>query len=406
MRARLVAASAIATAWSSYSTLGVEYAVFAACLLAGLWHLHREGRWPILLKDLSLAPWAALWLLLLMSSAWTPAPAAAVVSHLWTYALVLLVPLAAACWTPEAARRALQHFVVASALVGAMNLAYKLGMLTSHPLWQRLVDAEGNQRIAISLLLALGGAMALNEAVSHGRGKPRLTLGWALTGALCIAGLAVQDRRSGMLVLPLLLGVLVFARQRSPGRRALLMATIVVFGVATWASSSSVRARFAEGIAELRAPVTAQTVSSSWGQRRYMLEITAGLVQERPLIGHGVGSWPTLWSQRTTPGTPLHAHTTPHNEYLMMATQVGAVGVLLLVLALAGSWRQAWRAGPAGTAALLAWTLLATSSLFNAMLRDAKFALPLLTLAALGVAATRHDTRRPVGPAVPTHRAG
>jgi O-antigen ligase len=332
-----------------------------------------------------------LWVLLLVSSAWTPAPVAAVISHLWTYALVLLVPMAAASWSAEAARRALQHFIVASALVGAMNLAYQLGALPSHALWQRLVDAEGNQRIAISLLLALGGALALNEAVSNKRGTPKVPLGWALTGAMCIAGLAVQDRRSGMLMLPLLLGVLVFARQRTAWRRTLLVAAIVMFGGATWLSSSSVRARFVEGIAELRAPLTAQTVSSSWGQRLYMLEITAGLVQERPLLGHGVGSWPTLWSQRTTPGTPLHAHTTPHNEYMMIGTQVGVIGVLLLLLALAGSWRQAWLAGPAGTAALMAWTLLATSSLFNAMLRDAKFGLPLLTLAALGLAAARPE---------------
>ena len=107
------------------------------------------------------------------------------------------------------------------------------------------------------------------------------------------------------------------------------------------------------------------------------------------MLGHGVASWPVLWARRTTPGTPLHEHTTPHNEYLMVATQAGAAGLLLLVVGMAMSCLRAWQIGPAGTATLMAWTMLATSALFNAMMRDAKFALPLLTVAALGVVASR-----------------
>lgn len=380
---------ALAAAWSCFSTLGLEYTAFAVCLLAGALRLKQQGQWSRAWQGHIVVPWLALWVLLAISAAWSAAPAGSKIAHLWTYGLVLLMPLAAHAWTPEAAKRGLQHFIVAAALVGGLNLLHRHGLLPNLALWQRLVDAEGNQRIAMSLLLALGGVLALNEALAQPHATPRVRAAWLLAAGMCIAGLALQDRRSGMLNLPLLLVVLVFARQRSTWRRFALVAVVVLLAFATWQVSDSVRNRFREGIAEVQAPRTPDTVSTSWGQRLYMLELTSGMVRERPWLGHGVGSWPTLWAQRTTPGTPLHEHTTPHNEYLMVATQVGVAGLLLLLLALTTSWHRAWRAGPAGTASLMAWTMLITASLFNAMLRDAKFALPLLTVAALGAAASR-----------------
>lgn len=393
---------ALTTAWSCFSTLGLEYTVFVACLLAGAWRLKQQGQWRLAWQGHVVVPWLALWALLAISAAWSSAPAGHKVAHLWTYGLVLLMPLAAHAWTPEAAKRALRHFIVAAALVGGLNLVHRYGLLPSLAVWQRIVDAEGNQRIAMSLLMALGAVLALNEALVHSNATPRVRAAWLLAAGLCIAGLALQDRRSGMLNLPLLLVVLVFARQRSAWRRLALVAVVALLAFATWQVSDGVRNRFREGVAEVQAPRTPDTVSTSWGQRLYMLELTADMMRERPWLGHGVASWPTLWAQRTTPGTPLHEHTTPHNEYLMVATQVGATGVLLFLVGLAMSLHRAWQSGPVGTASLMAWAMLATSSMFNSMLRDAKFALPLLTVAALGLCAARvPETRTAEAPVNP-----
>lgn len=389
MRTRLAGALALAAAWSCFSTLGLEYTAFAACLLAGAWQAHRQRAWHEVWQGHVVLPWLALWLLLLLSTTWSPAAASARIAHLWTYGLVLLMPLAAWAWTPQAAQRALRHFIVAAALVGGMNLLHRQGWLPNLAVWQRIVDAEGNQRIVMSLLMALGGVLALDEALARPQASKRTRAAWVVAAGLCIVGLALQDRRSGMLSLPLLLVVLVFARQRSAWRRVALVSVVGLLALATWQVSDSVRNRFHEGLAEVQAPRTPDTVSTSWGQRLAMIEITAEMVREKPWLGHGVASWPVLWAQRTKPGTPLHEHTTPHNEYLMVATQAGAAGLLLLVVAMAMSCLRAWQAGPAGTATLMAWTMLATSALFNAMLRDAKFALPLLTVAALGVVAAR-----------------
>ncbi len=178
--------------------------------------------------------------------------------------------------------------------------------------------------------------------------------------------------------------------QRSWRRAIAWLGGVVVLAVLAWNSVDGIKARFVEGWAELRSYQSSGVVDTSWGMRVRMATLTMEMVRDRPLLGHGIGSWLGLWQARAQGGGRLlEEQLTPHNEYLLVASQVGAVGLFLLLVGLAAVWRLAWNSGPTGTAALLAWTLLATSSLFNAMLRDAKFSLPLLTLAALAGIAGR-----------------
>jgi O-antigen ligase len=120
-----------------------------------------------------------------------------------------------------------------------------------------------------------------------------------------------------------------------------------------------------------------------------MVEITTSMIGERPLAGHGLASWEWHWEQRTTPGTQLHSHRTPHNEYLLLAHQAGLPAVLLLLWLVVAACRQALRAGSLGMPSLMLWTAWAGAASFNTLLRDGKFALPLLLLAAWCAAAQR-----------------
>lgn len=381
---RLLGCSAIAAAWAAYLPLGLKYAVavVAAALAIAVVRASDVAAQP------ATRPLVALLALLVLSAAWSPAPWPRICSHLWFYALPLLVPLLAAALPADAAARALQHFVGASALAAALLLLDRAGVLPHDPpwLWLSPAAATGNQRIANSVLLALAVALALWFALD-GAAPPRRRVWWLLGGASIGAGLLLQDRRSGMLVLPLLLLVVAWARQRSAWRRAALVAAICGAAVLAVAAIDAVRERFDEGWRELRADVPADRVDTSWGQRLHMLRLTAGMVRERPLFGHGVGSWQTLWAQRTSPGSALAAHTTPHSEVLLVAEQAGIAGLVLLLAVIGAMLLAAARRGAAGVPALLVWTALATAGLFNAVLRDGKFSLPLLLLAAIAGAA-------------------
>lgn len=391
---RAVGALAAAVAWVVYLPLGLQYlclfvgGALAAHQLTVSRRWHELARWPLMQSLL------ALWLLLAVSAGWADAPRADVVSHLWHYGRLMLLPIMALACPPAAGRRGLQHFVVASVAVALLTLADRLHGLPASPLWASTLDANGNQRIATSLLMALGAALSLWLASDTAR-PPRQRLAWLLASVVVSLGLSLQDRRTGLVVLPLLLALLSFARQRSWWRRGLLVSGVVLLAMLAWQTSGSVRARFDEGLSELRTYRSTGEVATSWGMRVRMIDLTLDIVREKPVLGHGIATWLTLWRARAGGGGALlEAQLTPHNEYLLIASQVGVVGLGIWLAALAAGMAQGWRAGRAGDAALLAWVAIAAAGLFNVVVRDAKFALPLMLLAALAIAASRSAPAR------------
>lgn len=387
---RWLAALLLLAAWACYLPLGTKYITIVPAALCAAWVLWRRRH----VQPLRAAPglWASAALLaaLALSATWSPAPWPLIGSHLGQYGLLLLVPLIGTACPPAAARRALWHFVLASALVGLLFALAASNLLPAAPVWRTTIDAEGNQRIATSILLALAATLALQAGL---RAVTVTRALWLLAAVACAAGLALQDRRSGMLLLPLLLVTWTLVRQPNIWRRFILLIAIVLAALAALQLADGVRGRFAEGLAELRQYEANDDVATSWGQRLRMWQLTGAMVQERPLAGHGVASWRELWRDRVTAGTALAAHSTPHNEYLLLAQQTGVMGVALWLWLLADCLRRAAIQGAAGLPSLLVWTTIAWAGLFNAVLRDAKFSLPLILLAALALAASGPDEK-------------
>lgn len=382
---RLFAVAVAAAAWTAYLPIGAKYLSYLVASAAALALLQHEQRLAQVLRQPGAGAGVALVGLLALSSLWSPAPAAEVGSHLWLYGLLLLLPAIACACDPATARLALSHFAAASALVGLLFLFDAAGALPPLPSWSPTDDTLGNQRIANSLLLALGAAIGLWLAAQPAA-APWRRVGWLAAAAVAALGLALQDRRSGMLLLPLLLLAWSLASPARPVHRGAAALAVVLVVLAAWTLSDGIRARMAEGIAELRQYEPNDAVDTSWGQRLRMLEITAAMVRERPWLGHGVASWETLWQARTRPGTLLAGNRTPHNEYLLVAQQTGLAGLALLLVRLLAPLRAALRAGAQGLPMLMVWLAIASAGMFHAVLRDAKFSLPLLMLASVTTA--------------------
>ena len=382
---RLRPALLCAAAWSTYLPLGTQYAAFLLCGLLALLSLRRAGRLGALAADPVLRAAALLWGWLALSSAWSSADAPALVAHLWTYGLMLWVaPIAQAC-SARAARRALGHFIAASCLVALLITLNAAGALPATWAWRPFVDVNGNQRIAFSLQLALAAALALHLALQ----QPQRRAWFVAAAAVCLVGLALQDRRTGMLAAPVLLAALSLAHLRRGCHRALLLLLIAAAAIAAWQWVPTVQQRLAEGLGELRAYHSDGDVTTSWGMRARMFEVTIRMAGEHLVAGHGVGSWVSQWRPRVAGSAALEINTTPHNEYLLLLVQGGlvawAAGLLLVLRAARGVARR----GRAGVPALLLLTALCWAGLFNVVLRDAKFALPLLLLSALAWGASR-----------------
>ncbi|HRD95619.1 MAG TPA: O-antigen ligase family protein [Rubrivivax sp.] len=382
---------ALVMSWVLYLPLGAKYATWLlAAGLGGLALAHAAGRatfWrePVTLPALLLVGWLGL------SGLWSPAPASLIAAHFGHYALLLVLPLVAAALPAAAAARALRHFCFASGVVGLLLLMEPMHLLPPSWLWHTTVDAEGNQRIANSLLLATGAALSLWQVTQTPALRARM--GWVGLAALIGAGLAVQDRRTGLLALPLILLVWSWAAPVAPLRRVGLAVAVGACALATWQFSDNVRARFDEGLRELRQYQSTDHVANSWGQRVRMVEVTGRMVAEAPFLGHGLASWRLLWQQRVQAGTQLHDETTPHNEYLLLAQQAGVPAVLLLLWLIGTACRRASLAGQAGIPSLMIWASFAAAALGNAVLRDAKFSLPLLMVAACCAAAQQQAAR-------------
>ena len=390
--ARAFALLCLVAAWTAYMPLGLKYFAYLGLGVLAAWWVASHMMLPAVLRWPPMSLLLALCLMLMVSAAWSGAPSADIASHVWHYSRALFMPLIAWACPPDAARRGLRHFAVASALVAVLTVVHALHLLPDSEVWSSTVTSIGNQRIVTSLLLALGVVLALIESADASATRAH-RLAWLCTACISALGLAMQDRRTGMIALPPLLVVLAIASQRSWRRSAATLAGMVLLAALVWHQADGVRARFAEGLAELRAYEPTGVVATSWGMRVRMAELTLDMVRDAPLFGHGLGSWVSEWQSRAQGGSLLEGQRSPHNEYLLIAAQAGLGALALWLGVLAAALLDAWRAGRRGAAALMVWTAIAWSALFNVVIRDATFGTPLLLLAGLAMAASRQGTR-------------
>ncbi len=381
---------ALACAWTAFLPIGGKYLGYVGCGLAALVALQRAGALPRLLREPGFQAVAAFYGFTLLSALWSSGSPRDIAGQLGLYSLLLFAPVIALGCPPAFARQALRHFSVAAAVVGTAIAFDHYHLLPGGLLWHSTVEAEGNQRIVTSLVLALGAAVGLVEALRSTRG-PRERWSWVAVATLAVLGLALQDRRTGMVALPVLLAVLGLAHQRRRhlGRALAMLALVAGLSVAAWQWAPGVRGRIDEGLREMQTYQSTDAAATSWGMRLRLAEHTLDMARAAPVAGNGVGSWLVEWRRRVQPGLLISIHTTPHDEYLLVLSQLGAIGIALLGWVLLGHLRRAWRAGDAGLAALVAWSAIAWTGLFNVVLRDAKFALPLLLVAGLAGAVQR-----------------
>ncbi|MFO1252582.1 MAG: hypothetical protein U1E77_15950 [Inhella sp.] len=195
-------------AWVLFLPIGLKYPLLLILLGGAVWRLGAAGLLQLLRQDRPLQAALLFWLGCLVSAAWSPAPQKQIVNQLGQYSLLLFAPVLAHGLPGPWARRVLAHLCAACAVLGAcVAWGTVFGMpWAGSGIWVTTFEADGNARILTSLLLAIGCALALDQALCSA--TPRARWAWGLAGLLALLGVVLQDRRSGMVVLPLLLGLL------------------------------------------------------------------------------------------------------------------------------------------------------------------------------------------------------
>jgi O-antigen ligase len=136
---------------------------------------------------------------------------------------------------------------------------------------------------------------------------------------------------------------------------------------------------------------------TSVGERLEYYITSIEIIRAHPLIGTGTGSFPAEYA-RAVAGRNMMVTVNPHNEYLMIAVQIGLVGLASLIYLFFRQWRTAGRlAQPLyrdlGRGLVITF---AAGCLFNSLLVDHTEGLLFAWLSALVFSAPMKPTSAPV----------
>lgn len=319
----------------------------------------------------------ALLALLLAGSLWSVAPPDEVQDGMRKYAKLLVLPLAAClCWrSAELPARVLRWSLAGCAVLAtSFYLVLVERMPTSSLGWWRVGDLSDpfvfRNHITTGILLSFAACAAFLLATwRQGRGR----LAWLAAGLYLGAPILMGNGRTGYVGLFLGLLVLYLLRGRVTALRSVLVAAgLALLFAGVYFVSPNVKTRMDLLVTE----VSHQDARSPNGLRLAFMLSGAQAVAERPLFGHGTGSFAEVFAPhaaRIWAGSPreLAMRHQPHSEPLLLAVQVGLVGAGLYFALLGAIGKAALgRRDPVADALALLLAVYGVTSLFNSLLWD------------------------------------
>jgi len=341
-------ASMLVTAASlPFSTAATN--VFSALALL-CWAL--SGEWRATLRAIAAEPAAwmgfALLAALLVGVSWSIAPPAEALSAIGKYRELALFGITMFLFSDARWRlRLLWVFFAAALALLVASYAILFGLFHHS-------DARG--------LYTTQGAVLLKNHITHGFIMSLLASGaiivalrasgwrrWALGTVSVLAAanvwFAVQGR-TGYVVMSVLLLWLAYARWSLRGLVASAIGLALLLAAA-WQWAPAFQRRVDQAMLEARDyQVQYAPGQTSIGTRLHFAKRSLESLVQRPVLGAGTGAWGEAFYEATVNDPPfLHdrANQHPHNEYLMLAVQLGSLGLLLFIALLATVFRRAAR---------------------------------------------------------------
>lgn len=349
--------------------------VFVTALVVLLGHVagrHRDTQ----IRQLW-TPWALALLLLFSASSlwWTgadlPSALESFIKHAKLLEVVLLVSLIRSV---AEARMAITFFACGQAFVLLSSWLMFLGIAVP---WHANAPTP---YVVFSTYLDQSIMFATTASVLWYLRSDKLWPRWLgiLLAVLALANtLLLLEGRSGYAVALTTLALAAMWTMPPRLRLATLVITPVVLLLGLSLGSAQVQERVTKILRESQEYASGQTVqmesSSGWRLNAWRRSLQA--MQDKPLLGHGVGAWtPAVKRLEGSNATRLFGegnHSNPHQEYLLWGVELGVGGSLLLLAALACMARDALRFPTnvqRATLAVLAAT--AVACLFNSALYD------------------------------------
>ena len=350
---------------------------------------------PVFLRLRTPLMLALMLALLALSLAYTSAPLPDALQALNKYSKLLLLPMVLLLVRHRreavialGAYIVVETFVVLSSflLSAGLNLPWVI-----KPLWVRLhVATVFSSYLDQSIMTAGVAALAWHLRNEFpGRYGPQLAIALVVLAAVSV--LLLLPGRSAQVALLVTMALALF--WAVPGRRRplavlapLLLVAVVIAG------SPHFRGRTAAVITESLAYTHGDRAPTSSGTRLNLWHRSLQAIQEKPLAGHGVGSWRQAYARlEKSESSPMFSKAqNPHQEYLLWGVHLGLGGIVLLlafgvaVVRDAALLRPDIRHATCSLLAILSVVCLFNSTLFDALIGD-YFCFLLGVLLALGV---------------------
>ena len=194
---------------------------------------------------------------------------------------------------------------------------------------------------------------------------------WLTLFLLCVINIFyIAPGRTGMLVFSCLMILFIFQRL---SLKKCLAGLLLFFTTLTaiYYTSDNFSGRIEEVISEIEnyQPGKSRT---SIGQRFDWYRSGILLIKEKPIWGHGTGSYPYI-QKKTAADSRIKETDNPHNEFLFLTIQFGLVGLLFFVVLLAAQLFSV-RSIPASKRMLLQGVIVAivSGSMVNSLLFDSQ----------------------------------
>lgn len=288
------------------------------------------------------------------------------------YIDLLLIPVFLAFFQDAKTReRALFAFCIAAiASVVVSHLAY-LNLLTHSSLLPRESVYPIGFKASITHSLIVAFSAYLFALLAREEQNKTLRI-----GCIAIALFAAHNvvfmtwGRTGYLVLVILF---LYFFVVTYGRRGLIPFTAIAAAtfLTAYAASTTFHQRVNDVAQQFMAWKPGKPSDDSVGERLEFYVNSLKLIREHPLIGSGTGSFPAVYARAVADRNML-ATVNPHNEYLLIAVQIGLIGLASLIYLFYRQWRYAGELAPLFYRDLARGLVLTfvIGCLFNSLLLD------------------------------------
>ena len=294
-------------------------------------------------------------------------------NYLGKYVDILFIALFIALFQEQQARNwAITAFMVAMGVTLFLSYVIKTGIFPQGGLLQGLPSDPFVFKLHITQNLFMAFfAYALAVNARHAEtSRQRITFGLA-SGLAAYNVLFMVQGRSGYLALAALFVYFCFDWLRWKGL-AIALATGLVIVAASYAAHSGLQQRMNLVATEIAAwqPGQGSETSPSAVRMDYYTNSLA-IIRDHPVFGVGTGGFEKAYAEKIH-NTAMAPSNNPHNQYLLIAAQLGVVGLTVLLCLFLLEWSMARLLPLPLDRALARGALLtiAVGSLFNSLLLD------------------------------------